>query len=131
MNRKNIGYFEGTDSILLTSLVCAGYDTLPISNGYDNHGTHVRLINDENRYDLLIGYVHKIFAPDERSGTAPSYQDIFHLCRVYEIPLLLEVPADLQERADGLLEGRPDIVRFVDPAETLDVALEILERDNG
>jgi len=30
--RKTIGYFDGTDSALLTSLVCDGYDTLPISN---------------------------------------------------------------------------------------------------
>jgi hypothetical protein len=28
--RKTIGYFEGTDPTLLTNLVCAGYDTLPV-----------------------------------------------------------------------------------------------------
>ena len=63
--RKNIGYFEGTDSALLTDLVCDEYDTLPISNGFDNHGMHVRIINNENKVDLLIGYVHKIFAPED------------------------------------------------------------------
>ena len=39
--RKIVGYFEGTDSTLLTALVCDGYDTVPISNGFDNHGMHV------------------------------------------------------------------------------------------
>ena len=38
--RKIVGYFEGTDSTLLTALVCDGYDTVPISNGFDNHGMH-------------------------------------------------------------------------------------------
>ena len=63
--RKIVGYFEGTDSTLLTALVCDGYDTVPISNGFDNHGMHVRIINNENKVDLLVGYVHKIFAPED------------------------------------------------------------------
>ena len=124
--RKNIGYFEGTDSTLLTHLVCEGYDTLPVSNGFDNHGMHVRLINEENRVDLLIGYVHKIFAPDERQPTQTTYQDVFHICKTYGIPLLLEVPDDLQDKARRLLEDPPEPVRFVDPADTVTMALELL-----
>ena len=50
--RKTVGYFEGTDSPLLTALICDGYDTIPISNGYDNHGAHVRMINQESQIDL-------------------------------------------------------------------------------
>ena len=127
MERKSVGYFEGTDSTLLTSLVCDGYDTLPISNGFDNHGMHVRLINDQNRPDLLIGYVHKIFAPERRLPTDPSFQDLFHICRTYQIPLLLEVPRHLHDKATVLLDNPPDIVQFVDPADTLRVAFEILK----
>ena len=124
--RKSVGYFDGTDSTLLTALVCEGYDTLPVSNGRDNHGTHVRLINDQNRYDVLIAYVHKIFAPEEALPGDASYQDVFHICRTYSIPLLLEVPEGLQDRARALLGDPPDIVRFVDPGDMLDVANEIL-----
>ena len=62
--RKIVGYFEGTDSTLLTGLVCDGYDTVPISNGFDNHGMHVRIINNENKVDLLIG----VRPQDLRSG---------------------------------------------------------------
>jgi len=127
--RKTIGYFDGTDSTLLTALVCEGYDTLPVSNGRDNHGQHVRLINDQNRFDLLIAYVHKIFAPEEPQPGDATYQDVFHLCRTYSIPLLLEVPKDLQGRARSLLGDPPDIVRFVDPADMLQVANEILRGD--
>lgn len=124
--RKNVGYFEGTDSTLLTHLVCEGYDTLPVSNGFDNHGMHVRLINEENRFDLLVGYVHKIYAPDELTPTQTTYQDIFHICKVYGIPLLLEVPEGLQDNARRILDDPPEIVQFVDPADTVKVALEIL-----
>ena len=124
--RKRVGYFEGTDSTLLTALVCAGFDTLPVSNGFDNHGSHIRLINDQNRYDVLIGYVHKIYAPEDHDPTQPTYQDIFHICRTYEIPLLLEVPNALQEKAAALLGDKPDIVRLVDPGDMVDVSLEIL-----
>jgi hypothetical protein len=126
MMRKSIGYFEGTDSTLLTALVCEGHDTLPVSNGFDSHGMHVRLINEQNRVDLLVGYVHKIFAPEPLLPHQPSYQDVFHICRIYGIPLLLEVPEALQEKAASLLEGVPDIVQFVDPADMERVAKEIL-----
>lgn len=124
--RKSVGYFDGTDSTLLTALVCAGYDTIPVSNGRDNHGQHVRLINDQNRYDVLIAYVHKIFAPEEPQPGDATYQDVFHLCRTYSIPLLLEVPEALQVKARELLGNPPDIVHFVDPADMLTVANELL-----
>ena len=67
--RKIIGYFDGMDSALLTDLVCEGYDTLPISNGFDNHGMNVRIINNENRVDILVTYLHKIYSPE---GETPS-----------------------------------------------------------
>ncbi|MDJ0961342.1 MAG: hypothetical protein QNJ88_11825 [Acidimicrobiia bacterium] len=125
--RKTVGYFEGTDSTLLTALVIEGYDTIPVSNGRDNHGQHVRLINDQNRYDILIAYVHKIFAPEEPQPGDATYQDVFHLCRTYSIPLLLEVPEPLQVAARELLGDPPDIVRFVDPSDMLMVANKLLK----
>lgn len=124
--RKNVGYFEGTDSTLLTALVCDGFDTVPVSNGYDNHGSDVRLINDQNRYDLLIGYLHKVYAPEPHVDSYFRFQDVVHLCRTYSIPLLLEVPDALKSKAQALLDDPPDVVRFVDPSEILDAALEIL-----
>jgi len=127
MRRKVIGYFAGTDSTLLTDLVCDEYDTVPISNGFDNHGMNVRIINNENRVDILVGYVHKIYSPE---GSTPSgavtYQDVFHVCRTFDIPLVLEVDEALQEKARALFTDPPPCVRFVDPSETLAVAREIL-----
>jgi hypothetical protein len=125
LNRKSVGYFEGTDSRLLTGLVCDGHDTIPISNGLDNHGKHIRSVHEGSRLDLLVGYLHKIFAPQ---GAATTYQDIFHVCRVYEMPFLLEVPEDFHGRAEEMIGGSvPDIVTLVDPKQALDVAREILK----
>ena len=80
----------------------------------------------DNRVDLLVGYVHKIFAPEPLLPSQPSYQDVFHICRTYGIPFLLEVPNALQEKAAALLEGVPDIVQFVDPSDMDRKAKEIL-----
>ena len=127
MTRKVVGYFAGTDSTLLTALVCADHDTVPISNGFDNHGMNVRIINNENRVDLLIGYVHKIFAPtDSVQPGGVTYQDIFHVCRTFQIPLLLEVQSGLHEQASALFGDIPDCVSFVDPSEMLTRAREVL-----
>jgi len=129
MNRKSVGYFEGTDSALLTALVCDGHDTIPVSNGRDNHGRHVMLLNDKNRVDLLVGYVHKIVPPDgdaARETSDVAFQDVFHLCRLYEIPLLIEIPTELHAKAARRLEDPPEIVRLVDPADMLTVARAIL-----
>lgn len=124
--RKKIGYFDGTDPDLLTALICDGYDTVPIANGLDNHGQHARLINDQNRYDLLVTPLHKIYAPEDADGDTVSYQEVIRICRTYSIPLIVTVPTRLAGRARELLDDPPDIVRLADPADVLMSAEEIL-----
>ena len=124
MTRKSVGYFEGTDSTLLTSFICAGYDTLPVSNGVDSHGRSVYRINAKEKYDILIGYFHKLYHPERLKL---PYQKLFHICSTYSIPLLIEVPHHLQEDAMALMPGAPDVVEFLDPSEILDRALELLQ----
>lgn len=123
MKRERVGYFAGTDPVVLSSLICDGYDTLPVSNGEDNHGVHVRRIDEHNRVQLLIGYLHKIFAVED-SDT--RYQDIFRICSVYEVPLLVMVPGELHDKARQLLADPPEIVQLVDPSNTLAAAREVL-----
>jgi hypothetical protein len=127
MANKSIGYFEGTDAALLTRLVCEGYDTMPVSNGYDSHGRHVRLINEEKRYDLLIGYLHKVFAPASLEMTDyTDHRDVFKICRTYKVPLMLIVPEELQKKARALFDDVPEIVHFVDPGDVITAANKIL-----
>ncbi|MCP4306501.1 MAG: hypothetical protein GY926_10425 [bacterium] len=123
MTRKSVGYFEGTDSTLLTNLVINGYDTVPISNGSDRHGMSITRIDNQNRHALLMGYVHKICA---QKGDAIQAQDVFHICRTYSIPLLLVVPATMHDSIRDRLPDAPSVVELLDPADTLDRALELL-----
>ena len=125
--RKRIGYFDGTDPDLLSALICAGYDTIPISNGLDNHGQHARLINDHNRYDLLLAPLYKIYAPEDHDADTVTYQDVFRICRTYSIPLIVNVPRALDTRARELLGDPPAVVRLADSADMLAVAKELLE----
>lgn len=124
MTRKSVGYFEGTDSKLLTHLIMSGFDTLPVSNGSDHHGQSVTLVNSQNKYDLLIGYLHKIAAAE---GDDIQTHHIFHICKTYGIPLLLEVPEHLHEAARNVIPDAPSNVELLDPADTLNRAFELLQ----
>jgi len=124
MTRKVVGYFEGTDPAVLTSLICDDCDTIPISNGFDNYGQHIRLLNEENKVDLLVGYLHKIIAP---AGADTQAADMMHVCETYQIPFLLIVPEELHHCARRHLEHWPDQVQFVDPAKLLEEALRVLK----
>jgi hypothetical protein len=123
MTRKSVGYFEGTDARLLTALVLSGYDTIPVSNGDDHHGAFIGRVNHQAKYDILIGYPHKITAPPD---DGLQTQDVFHICKTYDIPLLLEVPYHLQEQIREILSDAPRMVEFLDPADTLQRAKELL-----
>ena len=123
VDRKGVGYFEGTDPAVLTSLICDGCDTIPISNGFDNYGQHVRLFNEENRVDLMMGYLHKIIAP---VGADMQATDIMHVCEIYQIPFLVIVPEGLHLCARQHLERWPEMVQFVDPSKLLEETRRIL-----
>ena len=110
---KVIGYFEGTDSLWLTTLVAKGYDTMPVSNGYDNHGKNVRLYNMNNRDNVVIGYLHKVIGPINMDATT---EDILHACAVYSIPVILACPRELQDGAKPKLGKMAEHVQLVDPA---------------
>ena len=124
MNRKRVGYFEGTDSAVLTSLICDGHDTIPISNGLDNHGQFVRLLNEDTKVDVLMGYLHKIYAPE---GDETQAEDMFHICQTYQIQFLVIVPRELHQCAHEKFEKCPEVVHFVDPSDVLDTARKMLK----
>jgi len=124
MKRKSIGYFEGTDSIWLTSLTAQSCDTIPVSNGYDGHGKNVRLFNARDKVDAVIGYLHKVVAPKEWEVTTV---DILHECITYDIPVLLVVPGKLHGKARKLLGKAAEHVQLVEPSEMLETVKEVLQ----
>lgn len=123
MGKKIIGYFEGTDPAVLTSLICAGYDTLPIANGFDDHGKHIMMFNAEKRLDLVIGYFHKVISP---VGSGISTRDILHACITYSMPTLLVCPAENHQAAQELIGESSGIITLVDPSGLKQKALSLL-----
>jgi len=123
MSKKLVGYFEGTDPALLTTLICAGYDTLPIANGFDEHGKHILLFNAENKLDLVIGHLHKVISP---VGSDVSARDILHTCITYQMPTLLVCPAEHHATAREMVGEYGEIVSLVDPSELQATALKVL-----
>jgi hypothetical protein len=109
-----IGYLEGTDPLWLTTLVAQGYDTIPVSNGYDNHGKNLRLYNEHNRDALVIGYLHKVITPAFSEAT-PA--DILHGCLTHHVPVLLACPQALQAGAATRLGGLAAKVQLVEPEQ--------------
>lgn len=123
MSKKLVGYFEGTDPVLLTSLICAGHDTLPIANGFDEHGKHIMLFNTQHKLDLVVGYLHKVISP---VGSDTTIREILHTCITYDMPTLLVCPKEHHAEAQKLIGDVPNIVSLVDPADLAEAANKIL-----
>ena len=62
-----IGYLEGTDPLVLSRLAVKGIGTLPLSNGFDNHGKFINTITEHDQISLVVGYLHKIMRTQYRS----------------------------------------------------------------
>lgn len=108
-----VGYFEGTDSLVLAKLSAEGIETVPISNAVDGHGRYVNHLT-KGEVDVVVGYLHKVI-PADRIHEKPS--DILHACTIQNIPVLLVAPAEVREKARRLLGDVGPNVIVVAPSE--------------
>ncbi|MHA2026851.1 MAG: hypothetical protein ACW98U_13210 [Candidatus Thorarchaeota archaeon] len=114
---KTIGYFDGTDSMLLTKLAAYGFCTFPLGNEWDGHGKIVTNL-EPGDVDLIITYLHKLLPPrDTVKGPIPTPVDLLFRAKTHSIPIFVVVPTDLQEKAKDLLGEAADFVRIVTPQE--------------
>ena len=113
-----IGYFEGTDPLLLSKLAAEGVGTLPLSNTWDSHGKPINHLG-KGEVNVVVGYLHKII-PTEEARTSMfelMLDNMLAACKVHSIPVLLIAPANLHDKAKKLLgETRPN-VHLVAPEE--------------
>ncbi len=137
---KIVGYFEGTDSNLLTKIVASGFCTLPLANEWDGHGKNASHI-EPGDVDLIIGHLHKLLPPlreceDERAKTSPMGVDIqrgfrpidlLYPAKAYSIPVLVVVPKDYQKAGKSLLGEAADFLTIVTPEELEKKVREILD----
>ena len=104
-----IGYFEGTDPVVLSKLTAQGVQTLPLSNGMDNHGKDINLVTREDGMSLIVGYLHKI-VPVE--GIVLRIEDVLQNCRVQSIPVCIIISPGDEVLAEKLLGEFVTYVQF-------------------
>lgn len=137
---KIVGYFEGTDSNLLTKIVASGFCTIPLANEWDGHGKNASHLEPDD-IDLIIAYLHKLLPPlrkcedksmqdtpmgvDIHRGFRPI--DLLYPAKVYNIPVLVVVPKEFNEKAKELLGEAADFTTIVTPETLEEKVREILE----
>jgi hypothetical protein len=109
-----VGYLEGVDPLVLTRLAVHGFGTLPVSNGFDNHGKFINAITERDEIDLIVGYLHKLLRTQRQGFLVEDLLDACFNCR---IPILVIVPREHQERARQRLGETRERVALVDPGE--------------
>ncbi len=118
-----VGYLEGVDPLVLTRLAVRGVGTLPVSNGFDNHGKFITSISKRDEIDVIVGYLHKIMRT-QRQGFFP--QDLLRSCLDCHIPILILVPKADQLAARQALGQIGEAVTLVDPARLYEEILKVL-----
>ncbi len=111
-----VGYFEGTDPLLLTKLAAEGIETLPIANTWDGHGKYVNHLS-KGEVNVVVGYLHKVIPaePVRTSELSLMLDNMLGACKAHNIPILLVAPANLTEKARGILGSAGSHVRVVAP----------------
>lgn len=108
-----VGYFEGTDPLVLTKLASKSIGTLPLSNGFDKHGKYVNHLTRQDDISVVVGYLHKVL-PTPQWNLTPG--DLLFACLTHQIPVLLIVENQDHEEARRVLGDVGDRVTLVDPA---------------
>lgn len=113
-----VGYFEGTDPLLLSTLAAEGVETLPVANMWDHHGKYVSHLS-KGEVNVVVGYLHKILPAEEVRTALLSIMvdDMLSACKIHDIPVLLIVPATLHEKAKKILGDTKVNIRLVAPEE--------------
>ena len=119
---KVIGYFEGTDSRLLTTWTLRDCGTLPLSNGSDGHGLYVGQVTNA-QVSVVVGYLHKVVPP---AWMKISAKDVLFNLGLQKIPLVVLVPEEEMATAREHLEGVAAEFAICDPGCAVDQVLEIL-----
>lgn len=121
---KVVGYMEGTNSELLTNLMLEGYETLPLANGWDNHGKYIAHVNKTDNLILVVGYLHK-FIPVAKEFKIGD--EILSSLKAYKIPVVFVVPKAKQAKANNFLRGRGLKYEFADPGNLTATVISILK----
>lgn len=119
-----IGYMEGTDPDLLSSLCAQGNDTLPLGNGTDGHGKYIAHVTGSDDFDVIISYLHKLISVTGMENV--SIDDRLFACRRHDIPVIIVVPDKFREKAKEKMDESRGYVDLVSPEELEAKVMEII-----
>lgn len=119
-----IGYMEGTDPDLLSSLCAQGNDTLPLGNGTDGHGKYIAHVTRSDGFDVIISYLHKLVSVTGMEHV--SIDDRLFACRRHDIPVIIVVPDKFKKKAKEKMDESRDYVDLVSPEELEAKVMEII-----
>ncbi len=119
-----IGYMEGTDPDLLSSLCAQGHDTAPLGNGTDGHGKYIAHVASSDGFDVVIAYLHKLVSVSGMEYV--TIDDRLFACRRHDIPVILVVPDKFKEKAKDRMEESRDYVALVSPEELREKVTEFI-----
>ncbi|MCJ7455534.1 hypothetical protein MUP07_02160 [Candidatus Bathyarchaeota archaeon] len=108
-----IGYFEGTDPLVLAKLASEGIETLPVANTWDGHGKYVNHLN-KGEVNVVVGYLHKVMPVGQEQTKAT---DLLYACKNFGTPVVLVVPTSHREKAKKLLGDVGPNVHVTAPEE--------------
>ena len=108
-----VGYFEGTDPLLLSKFAAEGIETLPVGNTWDGHGKYVNHLS-KGEVNVVVGYLHKV-VPAEQTRMVAA--DLLFACKTWDIPVILVAPTAAREQAKKLLGDVGPHIRVVAPEE--------------
>ncbi len=123
--KPNIGYLAGTDPLILSRCAALGINTIPLSNGWDNHGKYIGLLSKTDNVALVIAYLHKLIAPPEMK-TRPG--DFLTACKIHQIPVLVICHERVMAKAKKKLSGVKAKLHWVTPDTLFDTVMEVLGR---
>jgi hypothetical protein len=112
-----VGYLEGTDALVLTRLAARGVGTLPLSNGYDNHGKFITSVSARDDIDVIVGYLHKL-TRTQKQGFRP--RDLLQSCLECGTTVMIVVPEADQALARQVLGPVCEATVLVDPEQLYD-----------
>ena len=117
-----IGYLEGIDPLVLTRLAVKGVGTLPLSNGFDNHGRFLGNLSERDGVDLIVGYLHKVLRT-QRHGF--FVEDLLQTCHDLGVPVWILVASTDHEMANDMLRRAAEWVTLVDPDQLFDALVDL------
>jgi len=120
---RNVGYLSGTDSATLSQLAASGVNTIPFSNGWDNHGKYIGMVTVSDNLGAIVGYFHKLVAPPEAQTPPSSFLDG---ARIHKIPVVVVCPANVMTHAKKILGTSGKTLHWATPDQVYDKVMALV-----